>query len=659
MKKIFLLCIASIGCFFTINAQAPKSFNYQAILTNQTGSPIRNQAVGFKVAIVREDQNGQRFSAYSEEYNGIFTSDLGQLNIVIGQGSNQNGSIANINWADGKYFLRTELNTGNGFNNLGEVPFQSMPYALFAENAKNGINNINFNSNDNSLMINSTRVDLSSLKNDNDADPNNENQTLQVNGNQLSISNGNTVTLPTGSGGDNWGNQSVQTQNTLNGNGTSASPLGINNNSITSNHIQDGTINPIDLNKTGVPINSVLKLVGTVNPTWEYRPALRVTASPELAILGNSVTDDINIGLRTSGVAENHVPKFRNGQWQFLPGLEIFAGPGIQLSTVTPGPDRITIAAVDQSATNELQTLSFNSASKILSLNPSGGSVDLSTLGGGGSNPWTINGSNIFNNNSGNVGIGTTSPSGKLHVKGGALVLEENGEFFNINVRANGQVAFEANGTVNNNSLVIDDGPDQSVNIGTDIPQAGFKLNVVGKALFRDGIFFGSVEGLTDGGANTIASNSNIIPTTNGIRDLGNSSFRWRDVYCARNAFNGSDARMKRDIKPLQYGLADIMRLKSYSYRWSSEDMDDGYRHIGVLAQELKTVFPELIRESNTDEKLMSVNYIGLIPILINAIKEQQAEIEELKKQNKELPLLSPEEIVLLKKILSNSSNQK
>ncbi len=49
----------------------------------------------------------------------------------------------------------------------------------------------------------------------------------------------------------------------------------------------------------------------------------------------------------------------------------------------------------------------------------------------------------------------------------------------------------------------------------------------------------------------------------------------------------------------------------------------------------------------------MSVNYIGLIPVLIKAVQEQQAEIEELKQQQSLITSLTPEEIILLKKLIS------
>jgi hypothetical protein len=58
---------------------------------------------------------------------------------------------------------------------------------------------------------------------------------------------------------------------------------------------------------------------------------------------------------------------------------------------------------------------------------------------------------------------------------------------------------------------------------------------------------------------------------------------------------------------------------------------------IGVLAQDIEKVFPELVVEN---KGIKSVNYQGLVPVLINALKEQQSEIDALKKQEKRLERL-------------------
>lgn len=71
---------------------------------------------------------------------------------------------------------------------------------------------------------------------------------------------------------------------------------------VTTLHIQDGTIRREDLSTTGVPLNSVLKLIGTqFGNTWEYVPAKVINAGPGINIVGNTFNDDITISATNSG----------------------------------------------------------------------------------------------------------------------------------------------------------------------------------------------------------------------------------------------------------------------------------------------------------------------------------------------------------------------
>lgn len=90
-----------------------------------------------------------------------------------------------------------------------------------------------------------------------------------------------------------------------------------------------------------------------------------------------------------------------------------------------------------------------------------------------------------------------------------------------------------------------------------------------------------------------------------------------------------SDMRLKANIMSLGSTVAKLMQIdgKSYVMKKNTEE-----QKIGLLAQDVQAVFPELVKEANNEQGTLSVNYQGLIPVLINAIKEQQAEIDALKK---------------------------
>jgi hypothetical protein len=99
------------------------------------------------------------------------------------------------------------------------------------------------------------------------------------------------------------------------------------------------------------------------------------------------------------------------------------------------------------------------------------------------------------------------------------------------------------------------------------------------------------------------------------------------------NSISYSDINLKQDIQPLQHVLPDILKLSGYSYYWKQNK--DTTQQIGVIAQEVQKVFPQLVK---ADKKgILGVNYQGLTPILLTAIKEQQDEIDELKAEIKKV----------------------
>jgi hypothetical protein len=107
-------------------------------------------------------------------------------------------------------------------------------------------------------------------------------------------------------------------------------------------------------------------------------------------------------------------------------------------------------------------------------------------------------------------------------------------------------------------------------------------------------------------------------------------------------AYQFSDKRLKKDIKPLENVNEKIQKLSGYSYNFRTDEFKerlfDNRTHIGLIAQEVNEVFPELITK---DAKgFYAVEYQGMIPVLLEAIKEnnktlnvQQKQIEDLQKR--------------------------
>lgn len=96
-----------------------------------------------------------------------------------------------------------------------------------------------------------------------------------------------------------------------------------------------------------------------------------------------------------------------------------------------------------------------------------------------------------------------------------------------------------------------------------------------------------------------------------------------------------SDERLKKDIVKLENPISKIKQVEGFSYRLINEEEirknSQRYKknkNFGFMAQNFKEIFPELVYED--DEGYLSVDYVSMIPVLIEAIKEQQDLIEKL-----------------------------
>ena len=109
---------------------------------------------------------------------------------------------------------------------------------------------------------------------------------------------------------------------------------------------------------------------------------------------------------------------------------------------------------------------------------------------------------------------------------------------------------------------------------------------------------------------------------------------------CYTGSWGGcSDLRFKRDIQDVTEAIDKVMALRGVSFLWRSNEYEDknfdSMRHYGVVAQEIEAVLPEVVVEGAGGEK--AVAYTEIVPVLIEAIKAQQARIEDLEDRIAEL----------------------
>lgn len=101
---------------------------------------------------------------------------------------------------------------------------------------------------------------------------------------------------------------------------------------------------------------------------------------------------------------------------------------------------------------------------------------------------------------------------------------------------------------------------------------------------------------------------------------------------------NLSDKRFKKDIKPIDNAVQKMMRLRGVSFNWNNRmPGSDDQIHNGFIAQEVEKVLPQAVATANDPLKTKSVAYSEVIPVLVEAIKQQQKQTLQQQKEITEL----------------------
>ena len=93
-----------------------------------------------------------------------------------------------------------------------------------------------------------------------------------------------------------------------------------------------------------------------------------------------------------------------------------------------------------------------------------------------------------------------------------------------------------------------------------------------------------------------------------------------------------SDRQLKSKSSKLKHGIKELEKINTYKYELKTIQ---NKKRFGLMADEVEKIFPELVTTHHNEKKYKSIDYIGLIPVLMNALIEQQKEIDHLKKRIK------------------------
>jgi hypothetical protein len=185
--------------------------------------------------------------------------------------------------------------------------------------------------------------------------------------------------------------------------------------------------------------------------------------------------------------------------------------------------------------------------------------------------------------------------------------------------------------------------------------QAGFsftKKNVNNKLIIANGMNPENELITGDFAQKTIDLNGSVTVKT-GLRTFGslfvnktiftNDHLKVKKSATAQSFNTTSDERLKNDIRPINDALSSVLQLQGKSYRWNE---DEDKQDIGLIAQDVEQIFPQLVAEDANGFK--AIAYSRLTAVLVEAIKEQQGQIESLQQENRELKSRIDSELSLL-----------
>jgi hypothetical protein len=708
-KRIINLLIALIASV-TIYAQAPNSFKYQAVVRDASSNIIANKNVSFRLSVYKTSITGA--VVYSETHS-VMTNNYGLANMNIGSGVLVSGSFSTIDWGNDSYFIKTELDAagGSSYSDMGVSQLQSVPYALNAKSVSgmtmndlidvtvsgatvnqvlswDGSSWVPVTSSAGTTYSAGSGILLSGTTFSNSAPDQTVSFTQSgattVSGTYPNFTISSTDNNTTYGAGSGMGLSGTTFSNTAPDQTVTLSPSGA---TTISGSYPNFTISSTD-NNTTYSAGTGMGLSGT---TFSAQTSTALWNANKLQ--GRAVATTIP--------ATNQVLGWNGSQWTpqtVTGGPSYIAGTGVSLSGTTFSAQTSTALWNANKLQGRAVATTAPSTNQVLGWN---GSQWTPQTVSGGTSPWTTSGSNIYRN-TGKVGIGLINPTAQIHVKG---TLNGANNILGIVDALSGSTTLATaafSGRMNGASTVSNNGVEgvSSGSTGRNVGVLGIGKNgatgnsVIGVAGSTDNSavgrynmsFFCTANGAGDN--NSLSENNGIFGTAAGnlksnyggyfqalgytgttntgiYASAGNSTTNYAGYFNGNVAYTGtltsvSDKRLKTNITPYTGALNRLMQLDIYRYNYSATGAYSNLnlaseKQYGFLAQDLETLFPDLVHNNKVPNKktlnengtfdvveggaeYKSVNQIGMIPILTRAMQEQQELINNqqllIEKQN-------------------------
>jgi hypothetical protein len=400
--------------------------------------------------------------------------------------------------------------------------------------------------------------------------------------------------------------------------------------------------------------------VGDANAHKILYPRQQVTPTPYTIYAGYAEKAGGVEGMISGGGTENYIPKFV-GSDALGDSVICEKGGKVGIGTTTPGGklavhydngdlDNAAILIENSNVIgHDVLDFSFSGTTQARIRKAMGGGLYIGTEDIQPVNFYVGGGTEMVILSDGSVGIGTTNPQNKLDVEGAVAV----------GFSYSGSETAPANGMIVQGNVGIGKrNPEYKLDVygGSDALRVGhanswFEVHTSTSTMLDLADGEGNRAGFISGRENVAGENVLVIAGCDdggscpyftyfhesGKVGIGESDPAYKldvdgDIQCV-TLHETSDARLKTKVRQLTNVLDSVEKIRGVSFEWNEEAKSVGAaagdKHIGVIAQDVEKVFPELVSAPANEYK--SVDYTKLTAVLVEAVKELKSENDLLK----------------------------